>query len=283
MVYLPFVLLLLAVLSLWVRRDLALGMLGLSVVAAYYTGALEGAAAVWIALLGMVAYLHASRTGIQRLVTGVIFFVFAVALGLLLLPGFPRTVIAENVMLSPGAMPYTLGLGFAKVVTGVFILAFMHPERVRSWRELREVLARVAPVFLATAVAVMVLTLALGYVKFDPKWVPLFFTWAAVNLFFTCLSEEAFFRGFVQRELAQLGRNRELSAALAIAITALFFGLVHAGGGWKYALAAALAGVGYGIAYHRTQRLEGSMAVHFGLNATHFLLFTYPALAPVVR
>jgi len=282
-IYLPFVLLLLAVLSLWVRRDLALGMLGLAVVAAYYMGALEGAAAVWIALLGMVAYLHARRTGIQHLVTGVIFFAFAVALGLLLLPGFPRTVIAENVMLSPGAMPYTLGLGFAKVVTGIFILAFMHPERVRSWRELREVLARVAPVFLATAVAVMVLTLALGYVKFDPKWVPLFFTWAAVNLFFTCLSEEAFFRGFVQRELAQLGRNRELSAALAIAITALFFGLVHAGGGWKYALAAALAGVGYGIAYHRTQRLEGSMAVHFGLNATHFLLFTYPALAPVVR
>ncbi|HEX6398593.1 MAG TPA: CPBP family intramembrane glutamic endopeptidase [Steroidobacteraceae bacterium] len=280
MIYLPFALLLVAVLYLWVHRNLALGMLALATAAAYYTGALEGAASVWIVLLGLTAWLHSTRSGWQRFATGVLFFGFAVALGLLMLPGFPRTVIAENVILSPGAVPYTLGLGFAKVVTGIFILAFMHPGRVRSWRELGDVLTRVAPVFLATAAAVMLLTLALGYVKFDPKWTPLFFTWAAVNLFFTCLSEEAFFRGFVQRELAQLGRNRELSAALAIAITALFFGAVHAGGGWKYALAAAVAGIGYGIAYQRTHRLEGSMAVHFGLNATHFLLFTYPALSP---
>jgi len=281
--YLPFVLLLAAVLCLWVRRDLALGVLVLSVAAAYYTDALRGAAALWIALLGLVAWLHASRTGLQRLATGVIFFVFAVALGLLLLPGFPRTALAENVVLTPGAMPYTLAVGFAKVVSGIFIIAFMHPERVRSWRELGRVLARVAPVFLLVIAVVMVLTLALGYVSFDPKWTPLFFTWALSNLFFTCLSEEAFFRGFVLRELAQVGSNRKLASTVALIVSSLLFGVVHLGGGWKYALAAALAGVGYGVAYQRTGRLEGSMAVHFGLNATHFLLFTYPALAPIAR
>ena len=280
MTYLPFVLLLAAVLCLWVRRDVALGALAASMAAAYYTGALAGLAALWIALLGVLAYLHASRTGLTRLATAIAFFLFAVALGLLLLPGFPRTVVGEAVVLSPGAMPYTLGLGFAKVVTGIFILAFLHPERVRSWRELGQVLARVAPVFVATAATVMVLTLALGYVKFDPKWTPLFFTWALVNLFFTCLSEEAFFRGFVLRELAAIGSNRRVAAIVALAISSLLFGLVHLGGGWKYALAATLAGVGYGNAYLRTRRLEGSMVVHFGLNATHFLLFTYPALAP---
>jgi len=281
--YLPFVLLLAAVLCLWVRRDLALGMLALSVVAGYYTGALTGTAALWIALLGVIAYLQPGRTGLQRVATRLVFFLFAVALGLLLFPGFPRTVIVENVVLSPGAMPYTLGLGFAKVVTGIFILAFMHPERVRSWRELGQVLTRIAPVFVVTSVVVMVLTLALGYVQFDPKWTPLFFTWAVVNLFFTCLSEEAFFRGFVLRELQELGSNRKVSAFVALVVSSLLFGLVHLAGGWKYALAATLAGFGYGIAYQRTRRLEGSMAVHFGLNATHFLLFTYPALAPVVR
>ena len=280
MIYLPFALLLAAVLCLWVRRNIALAVLALSVAAAYYTGALEHTAALWIVLLGVIACFHASRTGVQRVATGLTFFLIAVALGLLLLPGFPRTILAANVILSPGAMPYTLGLGFAKVVTGIFILAFMHPERVRSWRELGQVLTRVAPVFVVTIAAVMLLTLALGYVKFDPKWTALLFTWAVVNLFFTCLSEEAFFRGFVLRELAHVGSNRKLSAVLALAISSLLFGLVHLGGGWKYALAATLAGVGYGIAYQRTQRLEGSMAVHFGLNATHFLLFTYPALAP---
>ena len=164
-------------------------------------------------------------------------------------------------------------------MTGIFILAFMHPGTRASWRELGQVLVRVTPVFLATVVAVMVLTLALGYVKLDPKWTPLFFTWALANLFFTCLSEEAFFRGFVQRELAGLGANRRVSVVIAIAVSSLVVRARALGGGWKYALAATVAGVGYGIAYQRTQRIEASMAVHFGLNATHFLLFTYPALA----
>lgn len=278
--YLPFALLLGAVLSLWVRRDLALWVLALSVVVAHYTGALDFAAPLWIALLGVVAYLYASRTGLQKQALRLVFLLYAVALGLLLIPGFPRTVLVEHLVLSSGALPYDLSVGFAKIVTGIFILAFMHPERVRSWRELAGVLVRVAPVFLATALIVMVLTLSLGYVKFDPKISTLFVTWALVNLFFTCLSEEAFFRGFLQREIAQMGSNPKVSGMLALAIASLAFGLVHLGGGWKYALAATLAGVGYGIAYQRTQRIEGSMAVHFGLNATHFLLFTYPALAP---
>jgi len=279
MTLLPFGLLLIAVLGLWVHRNVSLAALGLSVIAGYFTGALSDLAALWIVLFGLIAWIHPRTSGLQRVATRLVFFLFAVGLALLLFPGFPRTVLLENVVLSPGALPYTLGFGFAKVVTGIFVLAFMHPERVRSWRELGQVLLRVAPIFLATIAAVMVLTVALGYVKLDPKWTPLFFTWAIANLFFTCLSEEAFFRGFVQRELAQSGGNRRLSAVIAIAVSALLFGLVHIGGGWKYALAATFAGIGYGIAYHRTQRVEASMAVHFGLNATHFLLFTYPALA----
>ncbi len=276
---LPFVLLLLAVLGLWVHRGASLALLAAAVVAAYFTGALAGMAALWIALLGALAWAHSRATGWRCLATGVAFAVFAVAMGLALLPGFPRFVLAENVVLSPGALPYTLGLGFPKVVGGIFILVFMHPERVRSWRELGGVLQRVVPVYLLTVVAVMAITLAMGYVKFDPKWAPLFFTWAIANLFFTCLSEEAFFRGFLQREIARMGSDRRLAAVVAIVVSSAVFGLAHFGGGWKYALAAAIAGVGYGIAYHRTQRVEGSMAVHFGLNAAHFLLFTYPALA----
>ena len=125
----------------------------------------------------------------------------------------------------------------------------------------------------------MLLTLALGYVRFEPRWTPLFWVWAPINLFFTCLSEEAFFRGFVQRELARLGANRARAALVALLVASLLFGMAHLAGGWKYALAATLAGIGYGYAYQRTRRLEASMAVHFALNATHFLLFTYPALA----
>jgi hypothetical protein len=102
---------------------------------------------------------------------------------------------------------------------------------------------------------------------------------APINLFFTCLAEEAFFRGFVQQELSRVGSRPALAAGAALIIGALLFGLAHFAGGLNYVLAATVAGLGYGWAFMRTQRIEAAMAVHFGVNAVHFLLFTYPRLA----
>lgn len=283
----PFALLLVSVICLWISLRGWILCLAAAVLAAYFTGALSGPAFVWIGILGLTARMYASRkaraglphAGAHRLLTGIVFLILAVVIGLALLPGFPRTTVIDRVTLTPDALPYSLGLGFPKVVAGIFIIGFIHREGVRSWRELGAVLARAAPVFLVTAFAVMALALALGYVRFEPKWTVLFIPWAIANLFFTCLSEEAFFRGFVQRELSDIGGNRKLASIAALAVAAVFFGLVHLVGGWKYALAATVAGLGYGWAYLRTQRVEAPMAVHFALNATHFLLFTYPALA----
>lgn len=67
--------------------------------------------------------------------------------------GFLRVTVVEGVMLSPGAKPWSLGVGFPNVVTGIFILGILHPEHARTWRELGEILKRVAPVFLAWAIA----------------------------------------------------------------------------------------------------------------------------------
>ena len=33
------------------------------------------------------------------------------------------------------------------------------------------------------------------------------------------------------------------------------------------------------MAYARTRRIEAAILTHIAVNATHFLLFTYPALA----
>ncbi|NLW46303.1 MAG: CPBP family intramembrane metalloprotease [Firmicutes bacterium] len=47
----------------------------------------------------------------------------------------------------------------------------------------------------------------------------------------------------------------------------------------KYVFIAALAGIGYGYAYHKTQRIETGILVHFALNLVHICCFTYPALS----
>jgi membrane protease YdiL (CAAX protease family) len=67
---------------------------------------------------------------------------------------------------------------------------------------------------------------------------------------------------------------------LAISAGAVLFGLAHFAGGATYVTLATAAGAGYGIVYHRTRSIEMSMLVHFGLNATHFLLFAYPRAGP---
>jgi membrane protease YdiL (CAAX protease family) len=181
-------------------------------------------------------------------------------------------------VLSAGAAPHGISVGFPKVVTGIIILGLINPLLVHSWRELGRVLARALPVFAITAAVGMAVVLFRGYTSFAPKWTALFLLFAPVNLFFTCLSEEAFFRGFVQHELSRIGSNRALAAGIALTVAAILFGLAHFGGGTDYVIAAAVAGLGYGWAFLRTQRIEAAMAVHFGVNAVHFLLFTYPRL-----
>ncbi len=285
--YLPFLLLLAAVAGLWMHRAIWIGALAAAVVAGYYSGALDGLAALWIALLAALAIVYArvradtalpNRPAWQAL-AGLLFFVYALAMGLALLPGFNRVELIAPQVLSAGAAPYSIGVGFPKVVTGIVILGLIKPLLVRSWRELGPVLARAFPVFAITAVAGMAVVILMGYSSFAPKWTALFMLFAPINLFFTCLSEEAFFRGFVQQELSRVGSRPALAAGIALVTGAILFGLAHFAGGLNYVLAATVAGLGYGWAFMRTQRLEAAMAVHFGVNAVHFLLFTYPRLA----
>jgi len=286
---LPFSLLLVAVLGLWIRPWLWMSALAAAILAGFGSGALTGGAVFWLVLLALSAAAYrreksrpaARFSKLTRLCTGVVFFGLALAIGLLLIPGFGRVVLTDNVVLSPGAVPYGIGLGFSKLVAGILIIGWINPARVCSWAELGAVLKRAAPVFLTTLIAVMGCALLLGYTRFDAKWTTLFLIWAPVNLFFTCLSEEAFFRGFIQHEITQLGSRRSVAAAAGLIVGAVTFGLAHLAGGWKYALAAMVAGFGYGWAYKQTQRIEAAMAVHFGVNCVHFLLFTYPALAGV--
>ncbi|MEO8019261.1 MAG: type II CAAX endopeptidase family protein [Pseudomonadota bacterium] len=282
--YLPFVLLLTAVLGLWVHRAVWLTSLLAAIIAGYFTGALHGLAALWIALLAALAmaYARVRATGpdkpLPQLFAGAAFLVFALAMGLALLPGFDRVQLVAPVVLSAGAAPYAIAVGFPKVVTGILILGLINPVLVRSWRELGRVLIRALPVFAITALVALAAVILMGYTRFAPKWTALFLLFAPINLFFTCLSEEAFFRGFVQQELSRIGSHRNLAAGVALGVGAILFGLAHFAGGPTYVLAAAIAGIGYGWAYLRTGRIEAAMAVHFGVNATHFLLFTYPRL-----
>jgi membrane protease YdiL (CAAX protease family) len=202
-----------------------------------------------------------------------------VLLGLHMLPGFHNPLVIDHFKLTLDAAPYTLYLNFDKTFAGLLLVGVCY----REWAglvDLRDALrAQVGILIVSNVLVLIAASYLLGYVRFQPKWTTLFWLWSVVNLFATCFSEEAFFRGFVQRELQAMGRNMPHGQLFALGVSASLFGLAHFAGGWRYVLLATLAGIGYGYIYQRTQRLECALLAHFALNATHFLCFTYPQLA----
>lgn len=283
-----YALLVCAVLALWLggderaptwRRHLWLGIFALTVGAALATGVLRPLALLWIAALAGATYGF-SRPNSPPWSRGLLAAaIVALGAGLMAhrLPGFNNPRVIDAVRLSPDALPYSLHLNFDKTALGLFLLGFCH-RRIASLADTGAMLRRAAPVALGTIAVLFGLSLALGYVRFDPKWPQATWLWLLANLCFTCLAEEAFFRGFVQHELAHAWRNVRGGAGLALLVAAGLFGLAHFGGGPTYIALATVAGIGYGLAYARTQRIEASILVHFSLNTFHFLGFTYPAL-----
>jgi membrane protease YdiL (CAAX protease family) len=271
-----YIALLISILSLWLARPIWGAVFIVAIGLGYASGVLAGLAAVWMGLLAVFCLLYRKKK--FRIVSVLGIITLALLLALHALPGFNNYRVANGLVLSPGAAPYSLYLNFDKTAAGLLILGILHPPLLRTGAEWRTALRRAAPILILNIVVLIPIGLALGYLRFDPKWTAFFWIWAPVNLFFTCLSEEAFFRGFIQRELSSLSPRLAPGPWPAVAASALLFGLAHFAGGWSYVLLAAIAGIGYAWVYQRTQRIEMSMLAHFALNATHFLLLTYPAV-----
>ena len=133
-----------------------------------------------------------------------------------------------------------------------------------------------------TLLALIPLALALGFTR--PGWaagsLPVLVYRLADHLVFTCVLEESFFRGIVQTALIRgfADRGWSQAAPLGIITASLFFGGAHVGGGATFMLLATIAGLGYGVAYYLTGRIQDAVAVHFAVNAIHQLFLSAPAV-----
>ena len=283
---LTFILLGLSVCSVWIP-NVALGR-GFSVppwallLAAAMASGLAYGALEWTAVIALTLLIAASLLA-QRLNSRVWRTAFTVLAGLIVLalalhrvPGFNNPTVVDGVRLTEAASPFTQYANFDKGAAGLIVLVFFC-QRVTSIEEWRRI---AAPTLLAiglTAPAVLASALVAGYVTFDPKLPSFALTFLAINLLFTCVAEEAFFRGLLQERLA-----RALSPRwqwIAIAVSSVLFGLAHFAGGTLYVFLAAIAGLGYSLVYSATRRIESAVLTHFAVNAIHFFGFTYPHLA----
>lgn len=266
-----------SVLSLWLTRVKLVPVVLLAI--AFVFAALEQrvsiALSVAVVSLG-VALIYVDKPGWR----GWLAWSVALALGLALgVHAFSVT----NPLVYQGAVKsdsihYQLFLNFDKTAVGILVVGLSlrtirHP---RDWHLMAYQLAR--PIVVAI-LAVSSLALLFGYVNWSPALVWLLPVWLVHNLLFTCLAEEAYFRGLIQRKLAQPLARYRWGKNLAIGIAALLFGVAHIGGGGLYVILATVAGLFYGYVYQKTGRIEAAMLCHVAVNLFHFLFLSYPALS----
>jgi uncharacterized protein len=283
---LAFGVLALAVLALWVPAPAIRGnrdwlwcvALLVACVAGTAVGVLDGRglAATFLYLALAFAARESERAWV-RVPLLVLTGVAALLLALHRLPGFHNPVLVDHLQVSAGAPPFTLYANFDKAAAGIVLMGvFCAPIRARAdWAAM---LRRTLPVLAATLVVVLGAGLLLGVVRLDVKWLPATPWFLVNNLLITCVTEEAFFRGFLLAGLARGMAGRRYGVAVAVVVSTVLFGLAHAAGGPMLVLFATLAGFGYAAAYLRSGRIEGAILAHFALNAVHFVAFTYPAL-----
>ena len=229
------------------------------------------------ALYLFIAYLFSRTTGAKKKWLTLLLAALSLLLGAHLLPGFHNLQALNAVLVSADGLPFTMYLNLDKTLVALGLLGWCIPRlsRRQEWRQLLQVLLSLSLLFL---LLIFILALASGKVHWDPKLPSYTLLWMLTNLLFVCTAEEAFFRGFLQQQLALLWKNRPLQQELPLALASLVYGLSHFAGGPLYVAFVTLAGLGYGWVYQKTGCIEASILLHFALNAAHFLLFTYPSL-----
>ncbi|WP_420960007.1 CPBP family intramembrane glutamic endopeptidase [Brucella sp. IR073] len=279
------------------QRHLSIGCACFSLVAAFASGvvSIEGVIALAVFLCLCLWHFSLRRGGTILAFPGatVLSGLLVVAAALVIaahtiIPGFHNVKIIDKMVMSEGGIPFSMYFNFDKVASA-WILAvcggfFPTAASVRGTAKEQAGAGRsltIGAACLAGCIIVMIpVSMALGYIAFDPKIMPFFWIWALNNLVFVAFSEEILFRGMIQESLSagftRLGWSWAPYAALVI--SALLFGLPHVYGGWTYVWLATIAGLFYGTAFMKTRRVEASIAVHFLLNFVHALFFTYPAL-----
>ena len=268
--------------SLWIKKTAWLwgSFLAIAILLALQAGVVTPLGLIPIAILFLCHYFLRKDLdkGVRYLLFGVVLTV-SVALFFHFLPGFHNWRIASNMTLSPQAVPYQLWLNFDKPFIGIFVLALRQPL-ITSTARLKAVLWRTLPIAVIGTIAMAAISWQLGLVAWEPKLPAIILPWLFCNLLFVTIPEEAFFRGFLQREIEEwFGKTRGASV-LAIIVTSLFFTLLHVNWAPSFSFLGLvfMASVIYGTLYKITHAIESSIFCHFLFNLTHFLLLTYPAM-----
>lgn len=277
-IFLTYGFLLLSVISIWCRYKvfnripLWLIFLVFSFVGAFLLERASILSIVYTIIIGsIIYYYYKNKNAILLLVILILSIPLQFHFSIL---GFDNYKYVDSIVLTPNSTPYNLYFNLDKTVVGIFIIACSYQVTKVNFLSIAK---HIAISLGMMAILFFVLATVLGYSKFEPK-LPYFTPiWILVNLFFTCLAEEAIFRKLIQQKIYD-SLPTKYALGISLSVASLAFGLAHFNGGIIYIILASIAGLFYGYIYHKTKRIESAMLLHMLFNLTHLLLFTYPSL-----
>jgi membrane protease YdiL (CAAX protease family) len=259
--------------------------MALSVVSGYFQGYVNLYALLSTGLYVVLYYcVLNAKWAIIRAILSTVFIISSLALALHWVPGFNNLPIVIDERITSDAIAFTLYANFDKAMAGLFLCAYFYSNK----KALKADSNKAGPlnvkqpilIVITTVLASLTAALTLGLVSFNPKVPNFWLAFIAINLLFTCVAEEALFRGLLQTKLSQIITSTRL-ALLAPIMTAAVFALAHFAGGFNYVLVSFIAGLGYGYIFYKTQRLAWAILCHWLVNVCHFFLFTYPMLSKI--
>ncbi|MBC2885365.1 CPBP family intramembrane metalloprotease [Ochrobactrum sp. CM-21-5] len=275
-------------------RNLSVFAIALSLVTAFQSGVVNIIGLLTLGVFLLLSLWHFSlrhektvfRFPGATMISAVLIVAAAIAFFSHSVPGFHNIKVIDHVVMSPVAIPFTMYLNFDKVAAAVilalcggFFSSANGQAALYKLADLKNLLKWVFLIWAGCSVTLIAAGLSVGYIAFDPKIMPYFWIWTANNFLFVAFAEETLFRGMIQGSLSKAFARFGWSPYTALAASAVLFGLSHIYGGWTYVVLATVAGLFYGMAYLRTGLLIAPVLVHFLLNLTHALLFSYPALS----
>ena len=198
------------------------------------------------------------------------------------LPGIDNIEFLTNIKLSKNSSNFDLWLNFDKPLIAIFLLFFIY-NPPRKFSDYKNIFIQTLKLF----VPLLIILLALGtygnFLVFDPKF-PSFeitFLWLIKMIFLTIFAEEFFFRFFIQNSVILLFKNSKYFSKnpqiIGLIFTSILFGLTHFSQGFVFILLATICGFFYGLIFIRTRYIEASILLHFLINLTHFIFFSYPS------
>ena len=277
MLYIPHICFIISVASCWFSKKAGLLFYAGAVISGLCIGALHPLVLLTIPVLyGSLYVIQEKRNKALTALMHVCFTVLSFLLFFHFVPGINNFKIFDAVFVGQHCTPFTMYLNMENGIIA-FLLMYMIVPTSRTRVEWKQVLVSTGIYGSLCVACLMAAVHFSGFVTFNPKFPPQAFWFLMNNLMLVCIVQEAFFRGYIQNNLTDFCERHRIPKMVALIVASVIFGLRHYQSGVLMIIFLTIAGLFYGAAYMRNNRIEAAILVHFAFNAVHFFFFSYPS------